>query len=95
MHPDIQNNLKIRPAHIASFIVFLLVSMSTLTAKVYATDAVWPSKTTYKYANVNGKKYFIEKQASNMSKQLYFYMVIRRHHIATVSLFRFYLGVIM
>ncbi|MBH0056684.1 hypothetical protein I6F65_06900 [Pseudoalteromonas sp. SWXJZ94C] len=39
MHPDIQNNLKIRPAHIASFIVFLLVSMSTLTAKVYATDA--------------------------------------------------------
>ncbi len=24
MHPDIQNNLKIRPAHIASFIVFLL-----------------------------------------------------------------------
>ncbi|WP_286936433.1 MULTISPECIES: hypothetical protein [unclassified Pseudoalteromonas] len=55
MHPDIQKNFKIKPAHIISFIVFLLVSMSTLTAKVYAADAVWPSKTTYKYANVNGK----------------------------------------
>ncbi|GEB71464.1 alpha/beta hydrolase [Pseudoalteromonas carrageenovora] len=58
MHPNIQNKLKIKPAHIVSIIVFLLISMSTLTAKVYATDAAWPSKTTYKYANVDGKKIF-------------------------------------
>jgi len=58
MHPNIQKKLKIKPAHIVSIIVFLLISMSTLTAKVYATDAAWPSKTTYKYANVDGKKIF-------------------------------------
>jgi len=58
MHPDIQKSLKIKHAHIVLFIVFLLVSMPALTAKVYAADAVWPSKTTYKYANVNGKKIF-------------------------------------
>jgi len=58
MPTDIQKNLKVKPAHIVSFIVFLLISMSTLTAKVYATDAAWPSKTTYKYANVDGKKIF-------------------------------------
>jgi pimeloyl-ACP methyl ester carboxylesterase len=68
MHPDIQKNFKIKPAHIISFIVFLLVSMSTLTAKVYAADAVWPSKTTYKYANVDGKKIFY-REAGTQHKQ--------------------------
>ena len=68
MHLDIQKNLKVKPAHIVSFIVFLFVSISTFTAQVYAADAVWPSKTTYKYANVNGKKIFY-REAGAQHKQ--------------------------
>ena len=52
----------------SSFIVFLLISISTFTAQVYAADAVWPSKTTYKYVNVNGKKIFY-REAGAQHKQ--------------------------
>ncbi|BED89037.1 hydrolase [Pseudoalteromonas sp. MM1] len=68
MHTTIHKNFKILPAHIVSFIVFLLISMSTLTAKIYAADAVWPSKTTYKYVNVDGKKIFY-REAGTQHKQ--------------------------
>ncbi|MEI8618933.1 hypothetical protein P4S63_22990 [Pseudoalteromonas sp. B193] len=79
MPPDIQKAFKVKPAHIVSFIVFLLVSISTFTAQVYAADAVWPSKTTYKYANVNGKKIFY-REAGIQHKQT----IVLLHELSVV-----------
>jgi len=64
----IRKNFKIQPAYITSFLTFLLVFTVTLSVKVYATDAIWPSKTTYKYANVEGEKIFY-REAGMQHKQ--------------------------
>lgn len=51
-----------------TFITFLFISIATLTSKAYAVDAAWPSKTSYHYAEVKGKRIFY-REAGKQHKQ--------------------------
>ncbi|MEL0639320.1 alpha/beta hydrolase [Pseudoalteromonas aliena] len=65
---NLQKLIRIKPADLLSFIAFIFISVTFASVKVYATDAVWPSKTVYKYASVEGKKIFY-REAGTQHKQ--------------------------
>jgi len=46
---------------ISSLIAICVVSFFCANCKVYAQKAVWPAKTTYHYANIDGHKIFYRK----------------------------------
>ncbi|GAC17888.1 alpha/beta fold hydrolase [Paraglaciecola arctica] len=50
------------------FISIIFVFLVTLTSKVNAADAAWPSKTSYRYAAIQGKQIFY-REAGEQHKQ--------------------------
>lgn len=55
-------------ARLMAFISLLLMTMITVAPIANAADAVWPSKTSYRYATVEGKRLFY-REAGEQHKQ--------------------------
>tara|TARA_R110002167_G_scaffold159365_1_gene354964 strand:- start:3710 stop:4780 length:1071 start_codon:yes stop_codon:yes gene_type:complete len=56
------------PTTLMMFISLIFISLVALTSKVNAADAVWPSKTSYRYATIKGKQIFY-REAGEQHKQ--------------------------
>ena len=53
---------------VIAWTVLLFITLLAFTQKASAVEAVWPSKTTYQYANVDGKRIFY-REAGTQHKQ--------------------------